>query len=82
MCDIEFSFLDVDELVMMASDLLDQFRDRGMPDTIHRKVLEKTFDANNLEKLRDRGRIQHRHDACSSDSDPPQKTTCRVVSFF
>jgi hypothetical protein len=32
MCDVDFSFFDVDELAMMASDLLDQFCDRGMND--------------------------------------------------
>jgi hypothetical protein len=53
MCDVDFSFFDVDDLAMMASDLLDQFRDRGMPDTIQRKVLNNTYDANNLEKLRE-----------------------------
>jgi hypothetical protein len=53
MCDLEFSFYDIDDLAIKASDLLDQFRDRGMPDTIHRKVLDKTYDADNLEKLRD-----------------------------
>ena len=53
MCDVDFSLYDVDDLAMLASDLLDQFRDRGMPDTIQRKVLNNTHDANNLEKLRD-----------------------------
>jgi hypothetical protein len=43
--------VDIDDLAMSASDLLDQFRKRGMPDTIHRKILDKTYDANNLEKL-------------------------------
>jgi hypothetical protein len=42
--------VDIDDLALSASDLLDQFRKRGMPDTIHRKVLEKTYAANNLEK--------------------------------
>ncbi len=54
MCDVDFSFYDVDYLAMMASELLDQFRDRGMHDTIHRKVLSNTYDANNLEKPRQR----------------------------
>jgi hypothetical protein len=43
MCDFEFSFLDVDDLAMLANDLLDQFRDRGMNDTIPRKVLNNTY---------------------------------------
>ena len=52
MCDFDISFLDVDELAMLASDLLDKFRKRGMPDEIQRKVLAKTYDVNDLEKLR------------------------------
>ncbi len=40
MCDVEFSFYDVDDLAMMASDLLDQFCKRGMLDSIHRRVLD------------------------------------------
>ncbi len=32
MCDGEMAFYDVDDLAMTASDLLDQFRKRGMPD--------------------------------------------------
>jgi hypothetical protein len=36
---------------MAACTLLDQFRDRGMPDTIQRKILEKTFDAEKLKDL-------------------------------
>jgi lysyl-tRNA synthetase class II len=38
---------------MAASDLLDQFRKRGMGDTIQRSVVKKTFEAENLEELRD-----------------------------
>ncbi len=53
MCDGEFSFYDVDDLALTATDLLDQFRKRGMPDTIQRKVLDHTYDAKNLEKLKD-----------------------------
>jgi hypothetical protein len=53
MCDVDFSFYDVDDLAMLASDLLDQFRDRGMPDTIQRGVLDTAHQTNNLEKLRD-----------------------------
>jgi hypothetical protein len=40
-------------LALSASDLLDQFRERGMPDTIQRKVLDKTYEANDLAKLKD-----------------------------
>jgi hypothetical protein len=53
MCDVELSFYDVDDLAMLAHDLLDQFGDRGMNDTIPRMVLKNTYEANNLEKLRD-----------------------------
>ncbi len=28
--------VDIDDLALSASDLLDQFRERGLPDTIHR----------------------------------------------
>jgi hypothetical protein len=45
--------VDIDDLAMSASDLLDQYCKRGMPDTIHRKVLDKTYDAQNLENLDD-----------------------------
>ena len=53
MCDVDFSFFAADDLALLAHDLLDKFCKRGMPDTIHRKVLDKTYDANNLDKLRD-----------------------------
>ena len=52
MCDVEFSFYDVDDLALLASDLLDQFRDRGMNETIQRRVLDTAHQTNNLEKLR------------------------------
>ena len=52
MCDVEFSFYDVDDLAMLAADLLDQFRDRGMNETIQRRVLDTAHQTNNLEKLR------------------------------
>ncbi len=59
MCDVtvDFSFYDVDDLAMMASDLLDQFRKRGMPDSIHRRVLDTAHPSqtNNLEKLKGAG---------------------------
>jgi hypothetical protein len=45
--------VDIDDLAMSASDLLDQFRERGMTDTIQRKVLDRTYGANDLEKLKD-----------------------------
>jgi hypothetical protein len=53
MCDVELAFFDVDDLAMTACALLDEFRDRGMNDTIQRKVLNNKYDANNLEKLKD-----------------------------
>jgi hypothetical protein len=56
MLDGEMPFLDdINDLVLEASDLLDQFRDRGMHDTIQRRVqvVDKTDDAHNLEKLKD-----------------------------
>ncbi len=48
----EFSFYDVDDLAMMASDHLDQFRKRGKPDSVHRTVLDTAHQTNNLEKLK------------------------------
>ena len=45
MCDVDFSFYDADELALLASDLLDQFRKRGMPDSVQHQT-------NNLEKLK------------------------------
>ena len=48
MCDFDFSFYDADELALLGSDLLDQFRDRAMPDTIHRRVLDTAHETNNL----------------------------------
>jgi hypothetical protein len=53
MYDGEMRFLDIDDLVMAACALLDQFRERGMHDAVQRRVVEKTFEANNLEKLKD-----------------------------
>jgi lysyl-tRNA synthetase class II len=47
------SYLDIDDLAMAASDLLDQFRKRGMDDAIQRSVVKKTFKEENLEKLRE-----------------------------
>ena len=44
--------VDIDGVALSASDLLDQFRDRAMPDTIHRRVLDTAHETNNLEKLR------------------------------
>jgi hypothetical protein len=52
MCDVDFSFYDVDDLALLASELLDKFRKRGMPDTIQRRVIDTAHEANNLEKLR------------------------------
>jgi hypothetical protein len=45
--------VDIDDLALSASDLLDQFRERGMPDTIHRRILDTAHQTNNLEKLKD-----------------------------
>ncbi len=58
--------VDIDDLAMSASDLLDQFRKRGMPNIIRRKVLEKTYDAINLEKLK--GLVQ-KFEAAIQDHD-------------
>ncbi len=52
MCDGETAFYDVDDLAMTACALLDQFRKRGMPDTIHKRVLDTAHQTNNLEKLK------------------------------
>jgi hypothetical protein len=52
MCDVDLSFYDVNDLAMMASDFLDQFRKGGMPDSIHRRVLDTAHQTNNLEKLK------------------------------
>ena len=53
MCDVDFSFYDADELALLASDLLDQFRDRGMDDSVQRKLVGRALDAESVEKLRD-----------------------------
>ncbi len=47
--------LDVDivDLALSASDLLDQFRGRGMPDSLQRKILDKTYEANDLANIKD-----------------------------
>ncbi len=52
MCDVNVSFFDADDLAMLASDLLDQFRKRGMPDSIFRRFLDTAHETNNLEKLK------------------------------
>jgi hypothetical protein len=44
--------LDIVDLAMEASDLLDQFRRRGMDDLIQRSVVKKAFEAENLGKLK------------------------------
>ncbi len=48
----EAMLLDIDELVMSASELLDQYQKRGKNNTIYRRVFEKTCEANDLEKLK------------------------------
>jgi hypothetical protein len=45
-------FPDIDDLAMTASDLLDHFRKRGMGDLVQRTVVNRTLEANNLEKLK------------------------------
>ncbi len=41
-----------DDLAWSASELLNQFRKRGMDDTIQRKILNSTHDAKNPERLK------------------------------
>lgn len=43
-------YIDIDELA--ASDLLDQFRKRGMDDAIQRIIIKRTLDAENVGKLK------------------------------
>jgi hypothetical protein len=38
--------LDVDDLAMASTDRLDQFRDRGMEDSVQRKLVGRTLDTN------------------------------------
>ena len=52
MMEQDTAFLDIDDVAMMAAGLLDQFRDRGMNDTLQRNVANRALDQNNLEKLR------------------------------
>jgi hypothetical protein len=46
--------VDIDDLPMATSDsdLLDQFRDRRMEDSIQRLIVKHTFEADNLENLK------------------------------
>ncbi len=44
--------LDIDDLAMAATDLLDQFRDRGMDDSVQRKLVGRALDAESVEKLK------------------------------
>jgi hypothetical protein len=44
--------VDVDELAMSASALLNQYRKRGINDDIGRRVLNNTHEARNLERLK------------------------------
>jgi hypothetical protein len=44
--------VDVDELAMSASELLNQYRKRGINDDIERRVLNNTHEARNLERLK------------------------------
>jgi hypothetical protein len=42
---------DIDDLAMAATDLLNQYRKKGMDDQVQRSIVKKTFEADNLEKL-------------------------------
>ncbi len=56
MYDGDMAFFDIDDLamvIMVASAHLDQVCKRGIHDAIQRRVVERTFEANNLEKLKD-----------------------------
>ncbi len=44
--------VDVEELAMSASALLNQYRKRGINDDIERRVLNNTHEARNLERLK------------------------------
>ncbi len=44
--------LDIDDLAMANSDLLDQSRKTGMDDVIQRSLVKKNIEADNLEKLK------------------------------
>jgi hypothetical protein len=44
--------VDIDELAMSASELLNQYCKRGINDEIKRRVLNNTHEARNLEKLK------------------------------
>jgi hypothetical protein len=52
MMEQDTAFLDIDDVAMMAAGLLDQFRDRAIHDSVHRFVVQKALEQNNLEKLR------------------------------
>jgi hypothetical protein len=41
----------LDELMDAAYDCLEQFRDRGMPDTVERNILDRAFTSNNSSRL-------------------------------
>jgi hypothetical protein len=44
--------LDINDLAMANSDLLDQSRKRGMDDVIQRSLVKKNIEADKLEKLK------------------------------
>jgi hypothetical protein len=44
--------VDIDDLVMATIDLLDQYRKRGMDDSVERSIVKQTFEADNIEKLK------------------------------
>jgi hypothetical protein len=44
--------VDIDDLAMEATDLLDQFRKRGMEDSVQRKLVGKALDLESVEKLK------------------------------
>ncbi len=43
---------DIDDLAMAATYLLDQFRKRGMDDSVQRSSAKKTFETDIMEKLK------------------------------
>jgi hypothetical protein len=44
--------VDIDDLAMAATDLLDQFRKRGMDDSVQRKLVGKALDLESVENLK------------------------------
>ncbi len=44
--------VDIDDLAMAATDLLDLFRERGMDDSVQRKLVGRALDSESVEKLK------------------------------